>query len=167
MKIKSFFIAFTMIIAMCASAWAANVRVTGTHVRLRINPSLNAAIYTSSNGTPIYPAKGQVLAWTGYTTNGFYEVNYNGRTLWIHNAYAQPVSDTSAASVPDNVIITGNGVLLRVGPGKNYAPLSYYGTHMHLNKGDILKCVGSSGNWWRVVYAGSYYYVSKNYAKRY
>lgn len=167
MKLKSLLI--TLIMTLCASAWAANVRVTGTHVRLRINPSTNAAIYTSSNGTPVYPAKGQVLAWTGYTTNGFYEVSYNGRTLWIHSAYAQPVSNssTSAASMPANVIITGNGVLLRVGPGKNYAPLSYYGEHVHLNKGDILKCAGSSGNWWRVEYAGSYYYVSKIYAKRY
>lgn len=45
-----------MAFTMCVSAWAASVRVTGTHVRLRLNPSLNAAIYTDSYGTPIYPS---------------------------------------------------------------------------------------------------------------
>ena len=63
--------------------------------------------------------------------------------------------------------ITGNKVLLRVGPGQNYAPLSYYGERVHLNKGDILKCVGVSGDWWRVAYGNGYYYVSRKYARRY
>lgn len=122
-----------MAFTMCVSAWAASVRVTGTHVRLRLNPSLNAAIYTDSYGTPIYPSKGQVLSWTGYNSNGFYEVSFHGRTLWIHSSYARPVNQATA-SIPENVLITGNKVLLRVGPGQNYAPLSYYGERVHLNK---------------------------------
>ncbi len=166
MKSKSLFIALVMAFTMCVSAWAASVRVTGTHVRLRLNPSLNAAIYTDSYGTPIYPSKGQVLSWTGYNSNGFYEVSFHGRTLWIHSSYARPVNQATA-SIPENVLITGNKVLLRVGPGQNYAPLSYYGERVHLNKSDILKCVGVSGDWWRVAYGNGYYYVSRKYARRY
>lgn len=89
-----------MAFTMCVSAWAASVRVTGTHVRLRLNPSLNAAIYTDSYGTPIYPSKGQVLSWTGYNSNGFYEVSFHGRTLWIHSSYARPVNQATA-SIPE------------------------------------------------------------------
>ena len=48
-----------MAFTMCVSAWAASVRVTGTHVRLRLNPSLNAAIYTDSYGTPIFHQRGK------------------------------------------------------------------------------------------------------------
>ena len=113
MKSKSLFIALMMAFTMCVSAWAASVRVTGSHVRLRLNPSLNAAIYTDSYGTPIYPSKGQVLSWTGYNSNGFYEVSFHGRTLWIHSSYARPVNQATA-SIPENVLITGNKVLLRV-----------------------------------------------------
>ncbi|MDY3135241.1 MAG: hypothetical protein SOW13_00335, partial [Sodaliphilus sp.] len=82
------------------------------------------------------------------------------------SSYARPVNQANA-SVPENVLITGNKVLLRVGPGQNYAPLSYYGERVHLNKGDILKCVGVSGDWWRVAYGNGYYYVSRKYARRY
>ncbi len=166
MKIKNIFLASATAIAMSVSALAANVQVTGNHVRLRLNPSLNAAVFASSNGTPIYPQKGQVLSWTGYSSGGFYEVSFRGRTLWIHSSFARPVSSATPA-LPSNVIITGNNVLLRVGPGKNYAPLSYYGEHVHLGKGDILKCVGMSNGWWRVEYANGYFYVSQKYARPY
>lgn len=166
MKCKKIILTLVMSFIMCASAWAASVQVTGTHVRLRLSPSLNGAIYSNSYGTPIYPAKGQILSWTGYSQNGFYEVNYGGRTLWIYSGYARPVN-TVNSSIPNNVIITGNGVLLRVGPGKDYAPLSYYGQHAHVNKGDVLRCVGVSGDWWRVIYNGGYYYVSRRYARGY
>ena len=104
-----------MAFTMCASAWAASVRVTGAHVRLRLNPSLNAAIYTDSYGTPIYPSKGQVLSWTGYNSNGFYEVSFHGRTLWIHSSYARPVNQATA-SIPENVLITGNKVPITTYP---------------------------------------------------
>lgn len=166
MKSRSTLLTLLAAIAISVSAWAANVQVTGSHVRLRLNPSLNAAVFATSSGTPIYPLKGQILSWTGYSSNGFYEVSFRGRTLWIHSAYAHPVSNITP-SVPDNVIITGNNVLLRVGPGKNYAPLSYYGQHVHLGKGEILKCVGVSSGWWRVEYADGYYYVSRKYARSY
>ena len=171
MKLKSIILTFTLSLIISVSALAEKVQVTGTNVNLRHSPSLSGSIYTNSYGVPIRPAKGEILYWTGTAKNGFMQVTYNGVTLWIHSDYARPVrsgvNNSSSYSVPSRVKITGNNVLLRMGPGKNYRQLTHYGQNAHLYKGQVLTCVGVSGDWWRVLYDGSYYYVSRRYAVPY
>ncbi|MGM9869585.1 MAG: hypothetical protein ACI30R_08180 [Sodaliphilus sp.] len=171
MKIKSIILIFTLSLIFSVSALAEKVQVTGTNVNLRHSPSLNGSVYCNGYGVPIHPQKGEILYWTGTAKNGFMQVHYNGVTLWIHSDYAKPVRSgsrsSSSYSVPSKVRITGNSVLLRYGPGQQYDPLTNYGQRVHLYKGQVLTCVGVNGDWWRVVYGGSYYYVSRRYAVPY
>lgn len=55
------------------SGW---IEVTGSHVRLRYEPSTDANQFMDNNGNPIYPNKGDKLKCIGYI-NGFYKVCYN------------------------------------------------------------------------------------------
>lgn len=66
----------------------AYIMVTGTHVRLRWQPSLNGAIYSNSSGTPIYPANGEILYCTG-AHGDWNQVVYNGNTLYISRQFSQ------------------------------------------------------------------------------
>lgn len=63
------------------------VVVSGTNVRLRWGPSLNASIYTNGNGRPIYPSKGTRLTYLGQSGN-WYKVRYNGNVLYISKDYS-------------------------------------------------------------------------------
>ena len=171
MKIKSIILIFMLSLMFGMTALAEKVQVTGTNVNLRLSPSLNGSVYCNSYGVPIRPRKGEILYWTGTAKNGFMQVQYNGATLWIYSDYAKPVRGTSHSgssySVPSRVKITGNSVLLRYGPGQEYDPLTSYGQRVHRYKGQVLTCVGVNGGWWRVVYGGNYYYVSRRYAVPY
>ena len=62
------------------------VVVTGTNVRLRLAPSTNAKIL-SSNGKPVYPAKGERIKYMG-DAGDFHKVNYRGNYVYIHKSYA-------------------------------------------------------------------------------
>ncbi len=168
MKRKRLFFTLLLALIVAVGAMAQQVRVTGTHVRLRLSPSLNGAILTNGYGQPIYPAKGTILNTTGYTSNGFVGVYYAGGSYWIYGQYVRRVNSRSSySSVPSRVVITGDRVVLRFGPGKNYSTLTYGGQNTHLYRGDVLTCVGVKGDWWRVVYDGGYYYVSRIYARPY
>lgn len=65
------------------------VIVTGTHVRLRLGPSLNHKALCYNNGTPIYPEKGDVLSCVGQK-GGFYTVMYDDQVVYISKKYAKP-----------------------------------------------------------------------------
>lgn len=72
------------------------VKVTGTHVRLRHSASLQGKIYSNANGVPIYPDKGALLQYTG-ERGDFYQVNYQGRTLYISKQFSCVVSGSGTS----------------------------------------------------------------------
>lgn len=68
------------------------VEVTGVNLRLRKAPSLKADTYKWPDGTNRHPDKGQILKCIGQQ-DGFYNVEFDGVSLWISQDYAQPVNN--------------------------------------------------------------------------
>lgn len=64
------------------------VVVTGTGVRLRLQPSLKAATF-QSKGVNVHPKKGERIKLMG-DAGDFYKVNYQGNYVYIHKDYAKP-----------------------------------------------------------------------------
>lgn len=62
------------------------VVVTGTGVRLRLQPSLNAKTL-QSGGVNVHPKKGERIKLMG-DAGDFYKVNYQGNYVYIHKDYA-------------------------------------------------------------------------------
>ena len=63
------------------------VVVTGTGVRLRLQPSLNAKTL-QSGGVHVHPKKGERIKLMG-DAGDFYKVNYQGNYVYIHKDYAK------------------------------------------------------------------------------
>ncbi len=63
------------------------VVVTGTGVRLRLQPSLKAATL-QSKGVNVHPKKGERIKLMG-EAGDFYKVNYQGNYVYIHKDYAR------------------------------------------------------------------------------
>ncbi|MBO7610555.1 MAG: hypothetical protein J6S96_10200 [Muribaculaceae bacterium] len=63
------------------------VVVTGTGVRLRLEPSLNAKTL-QRGGVNVHPKKGERIKLMG-DAGDFYKVNYQGNYVYIHKDYAK------------------------------------------------------------------------------
>ena len=173
-------------VLVAAAAWAGDyVEVTGTNVRLRQSPTLQGKIYADAKGQPVYPAKGAMLDLTG-ESGDFYQVSYNGKTLYISKQYTRvvrgsarqaakgtpaakrPAVKQSAAggTVPAAVIVTGKNVRLRSAASlKSPALQDDKGNNIHPAKGARLVCKGAQGDFYKVVYKGLTAYISKQYAE--
>ncbi len=168
-RIKATLAIVLMGLIVSISAWAATVYVTGTHVRLRLTPALSGKIYTDMNGNPIYPQKGQVLKWSGETSNGFYEVYYVDRWVWISKQFAKVQEDRTRQTVatrqyPAYIEVTGTRVNLRKGPSMNSSVITVDGVAIHPKKGEQIKCIGSEGDFWKLDYVLPCY-ISKQFCK--
>ncbi len=139
------------------------VTVTGNSVRLRVGPGLDYDFLKWSNGTARCPKKGEKLNYLG-ESGDWYKVSYAGQTLYIFKQYAKL---NGAATAPTyKVQITGTGVRLRFGPGLDYGYLVWEnGATRSPEKGEKLTYLGEEGDWYKVSYAGSEFYVFKSYAK--
>ncbi len=188
-------ITFLVATVVAITAWAGDVvEVTGTNVRLRIEPNLNGAIYKDSKGSPVYPAKGEKLEYLG-ESGDFYKVTFNGKQLFISKQFTRKLSvpakqakqvntPVKTATVPDGtvkqadkgkapaastaptaVIVTGQNVRLRAGASLKAAILKDgKGNNLHPDKGQRLQCTGMQGDFYRVVYNGLTAFISKQYA---
>lgn len=140
-----------------------SLTVTGDAVRLRVGPGFGYGVYTHVN-------KGARLSYIS-DAGDWYCVNYGGRTLYVSKQFA---SFSGAASTSTNssvsavsssrtsgstLMITGNGVRLRTGPGEGYS------VYTKVYQGTTLPYVSTSGNWYCVNYHGTYLYVSADYAR--
>ena len=67
-----------------------SVIVTGTGVRLRLGPSLQAEILSDFYGKSIHPKKGEYLEYIG-EVDGWYHVRYNGDDVWISKDFSSRV----------------------------------------------------------------------------
>lgn len=140
------------------------ITVTGTSVRLRYGPGLNYDFLKWGNGTARCPQKGEKLTYLG-ESGDWYKVSYAGYTLYIFKQYAK-LNGYTSTSTNYKVQITGTGVRLRFGPGLNYGYLVWEnGATRSPKKGEKLTYLGDYGDWYKVLYAGSEFYVFKQYAK--
>ena len=140
------------------------VTVTGNSVRLRVGPGLNYDFLKWSNGTARCPKKGEKLTYPG-ESGDWYKVSYAGQQLYIFKQYAK-LNGAAASTTTYKVQITGTGVRLRFGPGLDYGYLVWEnGATRSPKKGEKLTYLGEYGDWYKVVYAGSEFYVFKSYAK--
>lgn len=75
-------------------------------------------------------------------------------------------SDKPATAKPAGreIIVNGEGVRMRFGPSlkAGYLKTPQGGT-LSVNKGTHLPCVGEEGDWYKVVYQGKQYYMSKQF----
>ena len=186
-------------VLMASAAWAQTtaqdyVVLNGTNVRLRFEPNLKCGWLKDEKGEPTYLKKGTKLAYSG-ESGDFYEVNYNGQTLYVAKQFAylqsqgkpaktqpqqpaekqqaQPQTKTQTQTAPSpsagnksTVTLTGTNVRLRLGPSTSHDFLKNDdGTPCYLPKGTQLTKTGESGDFWKCTYNGRVVYVSKKFAK--
>ena len=81
---------------------------------------------------------------------------------------AQPVASQPSvqpAQGVKTVVVKGNDVRLRLGPGTSFGFLANADGHAFLlRNGESLPCAGEIADWYKVKYQGKTYYVSKRYA---
>ena len=113
------------------------------------------------------PKKGTKLLLLGQSGD-WYEVKYGQDVAYVFKQYAKLSNGTVAqAPVTSKILVTGNGVRLRKGPGLNYDYLKWQdGTIRGPKKGEKLICTGETTDWYKVKYANSEYYLFKQYGKK-
>lgn len=157
---KRAFLAFMAIMAMSIAAFSADyVTVTGTGVRLRLAPSLQSETLTTNGGVNIHPNKGEKLECLGQSGD-FYKVLYKGKVVYISKQYAK--LNTTAQQY---VVVTGEGVRLRLAPSLQAKTLQRNGVNVHPKKGERIKLMGSKGDFYQVNFQGNYVYIHKDFAR--
>ena len=67
---------------------------------------------------------------------------------------------------PDYIRVTGDNVRVRCGPGLHYDPITdIYGKNIHPLKGEILKCIGESDDFYKIRYCGQNMFITKQYTE--
>ena len=150
-------------------ASAQYVVCTGNNVRLRYGPSTNSQMLKISKGQPVYIQKGQSLNYLGNDGRDFYNVEYNGKSLFISKDFSRLVNndDNRRYTVDKNtryVVVNGNNVRLRYGPSTN---ANIYrdkrGAPIFPTKGCMLIYAGQTGDWYKAYYDGRIFYISKKH----
>ena len=166
---KKTILSLVMMVAVALSAMAADyVTVTGTSVRLRLQPSLQSETLTTDKGVNIHPKKGEKLECLGQSGN-FYKVRYQGKVVYISTQFATPVQTekpTAKKSVAGQqyVVVTGEGVRLRLQPSLKAKCLQRNGVNVHPKKGERIKLMGVEGDFYKINYQGNYVYIHTDYA---
>ena len=166
---KKTILAIVMMVAMALSAVAADyVIVTGTSVRLRMQPSLQSETLTTNKGVNIHPKKGEKLECLGQSGK-FYKVRYQGKVVYISTEYATPVQTNKptvqkSANYQQYVVVTGEGVRLRLQPSLKAKCLQRNGVNVHPKKGERIKLMGYEGDFYKINYQGNYVYIHMDYA---
>lgn len=174
-RLKSVLIGIVLALVMSVGAMAQNfVTVTGTNVRLRLQPSLQSETLTTSQGVNIHPKKGEKLECLG-ESGKFYQVKYKGKVVYLAKQFAQPVGQTATTKQPAKettatkgqqyVVVTGTNVRLRKAASLEGAIYSANGKPVYPAKGARLKLMGEEGGFYKVNYQGNYLYISKDFAR--
>ncbi len=77
---------------------------------------------------------------------------------------AKAAKPSASKPAGKEIIVNGEGVRMRFGPSlkAGYLKTPQGGT-LSVNKGTHLPCVGEEGDWYKVVYQGKQYYMSKQF----
>lgn len=148
------------------SAAAQYVVCTGNNVRLRYGPSTNAPMLKYSNGRPIYMNKGQSLTYLGNDSYDFYNVKYNGQSVYISKQFSRLVYNNNNRNTNSAryVVVNGTNVRLRYGPSLNADIYrNSRGAPIFPPKGSSLTYAGQTGDWYKVYYDGRTFYISKQH----
>ncbi len=167
-KIISLFLIAVVALAAAATDY---VTVTGTDVRLRLKPSLQSETLTNNRGVNLHPAKGQRLECLG-ESGDFYKVVFNGKQVYISKKFAKlnGTAATTAVKPKANggqqyVVVTGESVRLRLQPSLQAKTLQRSGVNVHPKKGERIKLMGQSGDFYKINYQGNYVFIHKDYAR--
>lgn len=160
-KIITLLILLTALLS-APSLEARQVVITGNHVLARSGPGKNYSCMRYEDGSIVYLNRGDVLNTTGNYQNGYYQME-GPSYFWVSAQYVRFLS-----SLPSYVRVTGTHVRLRTAPSLRSGILTNgYGTPIYPNRGETLQCIGQSGNFWKVWYAGAQVWISKSYAVPY
>ncbi len=159
------------------------VVVNGENVRLRLEPSLQAAWLHDTKGNPVHAPKGAKLEYKG-EKGDFYYVFYKNNSVYISKKFsyidgqgapsvqtpAKPVQNAQEAvegSGDTYVVLKGTNVRLRLGPGTNYGIYNQPGTNKpyYLPKGSKLIYLGEQRNgFYKASHKGKIVYVSSDFS---
>ena len=163
---KLFFLCFFTLATTFASAQS-EVIVAGDNVCFRLKPNESTKMVGSQ-----YPhvSTGERLKCLGQVGD-YYKVRYGENTYYIPKQYARPRgkgsnSSSSSSVTPvsyDYIVIAGDNVCMRSRPSEQ-SKLTGSSYH-HFNTGDYAKCSGIVGDYYQIVYNGSYYYIPKKYGR--
>ncbi len=160
-----------MMMLASMSAFAQYVVCTGDNVRLRMGPSTQYPMLVwTSNDKPVYINKGETLTYLGNDTPEFYNVEFDGKSVYISKKYAKLMKAEKKAekkavdSKSKSVVVAGDNVRLRWEAsldGKIYS--NSKGKAIYPPKGAKLTYLGEEGNFFKVKYKGNVLYISKDY----
>lgn len=160
-----------MMMLASMSAFAQYVVCTGDNVRLRTGPSTQYPMLVwTSNDKPVYIDKGETLTYLGNDTPEFYNVEFDGKSVYISKKYAKLVKAEKKAekkaveNKSKSVVVAGDNVRLRWEAsldGKIYS--NSKGKAIYPPKGAKLTYLGEEGNFFKVKYKGNVLYISKDY----
>ena len=162
------------------------VVVNGENVRLRLEPSLQAAWLHDTKGNPVHAPKGAKLEYKG-EKGDFYYVFYKNNSVYISKKFsyidgqggtevkpAAPSAKTTKTVQPAEestgdtyVVLKGTNVRLRLGPGTNYGVYNQPETNkpLYLPKGSKLIYLGENRNgFYKASYKGKIVYVSSEFS---
>lgn len=160
-----------MMMLASMSAFAQYVVCTGDNVRLRMGPSTQYPMLVwTSNDKPVYINKGETLTYLGNDTPEFYNVEFDGKSVYISKKYAKLMKaekkgeKKAVENKSKSVVVAGDNVRLRWEAsldGKIYS--NSKGKAIYPPKGTKLTYLGEEGNFFKVKYKGNVLYISKDY----
>ena len=156
-----------MMMLASMSAFAQYVMCTGDNVRLRMGPSTKYPMLVwTSNDKPVYINKGETLTYLGNDTPEFYNVEFDGKSVYISKKYAKLMkAEKQAEGIQAKyVVVAGDNVRLRWESsldGKIYS--NSKGKAIYPRKGSKLTYLGEEGNFFKVQYKGNILFISKDY----
>ena len=138
--------------------------IAGDDVCLRSQPNESSKMTGSWNK---HFDTGFFLYCVGQTRN-YYKVIYDGNYYYVPKRYARPrntvTNQESSVSVNyDHIVIAGDHVCLRSQPNESSKMMGSW--NKRFNTGNILPYVDEVGNYYKVIYDGSYYYIPKKYGR--
>lgn len=141
-----------------------SVLITGQDLRLRKGPSTNEETLQYEDGANVHPKQGDNLEYMG-EANNFYKVRYKGNIVYVSKDFSTLSQSEPHIKEPTVVVISGDNVVMRMGPSTNDRIVqTYNGRNIMLKKWNTYKYVGSEGDFYKINYNNSYYYVSKYYS---
>ncbi len=137
------------------------VEITGKDLRMRLGPSTSYNALQYPDKYNIHPTKGDYLELLGEEYD-FYKVRYKGNIVYVSKDFATPSYSPPYIQPPTIVVITGQNVLMRTGPDVDYSIVTdYNGYYITLKKWSTYTYIETVGDYYKINYYGSFFYVSK------
>lgn len=171
---------FAVMLVAWVAASAQMVVCTANNVRLRTGPSTSYPMLVwTANDKPVYINKGQSLTYLGDDSRDFYNVQFDGKSVYIAKKYARlenpgdksKDAKTGKVAKKDNggaakvVVVTGDNVRLRKSASLEGAIYSdSKGKPIYPAKGERLVFVDQQGDWYKVKYKGNVLFISKKFS---